>query len=298
MNIAICAIVRTENRYLPSWLFHHLNLGFDHFFLYDNARDGEEHVEDILSSDLSAKVTVFHCYNRVGAQVPVYTEFYNSQVAKVYDYVAFIDIDEFIVLDISKQDTFSNIKEYINFLKNPDAIALNWMIFGDNGILYDDGRCDIERFRTPLPLTYSPSNLWGKQPINCHVKTIYKTGLGIKCIMPHCSQGNYQLVNSNGQIIEKLQQQPVYTFENCYVKHFITRTIEEFLNTKIKRGSFSSRSAGSYNIAGFFTYNRPTLHKLLIYWNACKQYNETRKKSFIWWVKCWIKMWVINPFLK
>lgn len=36
MKSAICSIARNENEYLDEWVTYHLNLGFDHIFIYDN----------------------------------------------------------------------------------------------------------------------------------------------------------------------------------------------------------------------------------------------------------------------
>lgn len=303
MRCVICAIVRTENRYLPDWISYHLALGFDHIFLYDNAFNDEEHVEECLCrcEQYRGRVTVFPAYNLQGYQVGAYTEFYHNH-QKEFDYVAFIDVDEYITFDVHSkfdENKENSISSFIKHLGRPDAISLNWMTFGDNGLLFDDGSPDYERFKRPLPFRYSKENMWGKQPFNGHVKTIYRSALNIICIKPHCSEGDYHLINAIGREIEINPIQKDLTFTNCYVRHFITRTINEYINTKIKRGSRVDGLAGGYPLSMFFAFNKPTIKKLIIYNQTCKQYPEQTPRTLGWWIKCWIKMWIINPlFLK
>lgn len=303
MRCVICAIVRTENRYLPDWISYHLALGFDHIFLYDNAFSDEEHVEECFCrcEQYRERVTVFPAYNIQGFQVSAYTEFYlNHQ--KEFDYVAFIDVDEFVTVEMNSStatDSCNSISTFIGKLGYPDAISLNWMTYGDCGLLNDDGRPDYMRFTHPLPLNYSKDNMWGKQPFNGHVKTIYRTGLKIDTIRPHCSEGDYDLVNAIGNPIEKLSVQKDLCFTNCYVKHFITRSIKEYIDTKIARGCKVDGSKGGYPLSMFFAFNKPTIKKLSIYIHTCNLYPEQTPRTLRWWIKCWIKMWIINPlFLK
>ena len=36
MKTAICAIAKHENVYINDWVNYHLNLGFDHIYIYDD----------------------------------------------------------------------------------------------------------------------------------------------------------------------------------------------------------------------------------------------------------------------
>lgn len=296
MKIVICAILRTENRYLPGWIDYHLSLGFDHIYLYDNAYVGEEHVEDVIdvTGKYLNKVSVFPIYNKFGMQVPAYTEFY-KKYSLFFDYVVFIDLDEYIFIDKRK---YNSIGDFIISLEYPDAVSLNWRIYGDNDYVDDDGRFDCDRFLKPLPTFFSKDNVWGKQSMNWHVKTIYKSNLNIDAIFPHCSNGNYYLVNSLGMPLEKNALQKKIVYENCYVKHFITRTISEFIKTKVSRGCRVDGMTGSYSLSGFFCFNKPTFGKLKIYSETIKHFEISSTPSIKWWVKIWIKMWIITPILR
>lgn len=34
--ISICLLTKDENKYLKEWIQHHLSIGVDHFYVYDN----------------------------------------------------------------------------------------------------------------------------------------------------------------------------------------------------------------------------------------------------------------------
>ena len=299
MIVVLCAILRTENRYLAEWLDYHLNLGFDHIYLCDNAQEGEERAEEIVNADPKYKdvVTVFPYFNLKAQQVKAYTECYKER-GLVFDWMAFIDIDEFITF--SPLSKYSNVKQFIKDRNNADEILLNWMTYGDNGYVRDNGEGVLNRFIKPLPYSFSPFNLFGKKPYNCHVKQILRRGLDVHYVMPHASECNkgmtFRVIDADGNEITPLAIQPKYTFLTCYVRHFYTKSIEEFIKGKLSRRVGGDRDCVLYDLSMFFLYNRITMKKLKIY-NEASLYYECVQKSFMWWIKQTIKMYLIVPLM-
>lgn len=299
MRVCLCAILRTENRYIEEWLDYHLGLGFDHVYLCDNAQDGEERVDEIVAARerYNERVSILPYYNKHSQQVKAYTECYNSLD---FDWMAYIDIDEFMTFGDAR---FSDIHQYIETIAHDaDEILLNWRTYGDCGLAYDDGRPCLDRFGKPLPDWFSPYNMIGKSPYNCHVKQILRKGLPLDKIMPHASMpregSEIRVVDGDGCPILAEPIQPYYTFKTCYVRHFYTRTIEEYISTKIKRGMGVVNKNWKYDLSAFFMYNRVTPTKYKIYKEALKLYPEQSEKTIAWWIKQIIKMWIITPFLE
>lgn len=299
MIVVLCAILRTENRYLAEWLDYHLALGFDHIYLCDNAQDGEERAEEIVNADPKYKdvVTIYPYFNRKAQQVKAYTECYRERNLE-FDWMAFLDIDEF--LTFSNKSTYSNIHDYLHDMKDADEVLLNWMTFGDNGWVNDNGQSVLKRFIKPLPLTFSPFNFRGKMPINFLVKQILRKGLPINQILPHASEPiighEIKVVDGDGRQISSSAIQPKYTFLTCYVRHFYTKSIEEFVKGKISRRVGGDRDCVLYDLSMFFLYNRITIKKLIIYNEASIHY-ECAQRSFMWWIKQTIKMYVVVPLM-
>jgi glycosyl transferase family 92 len=93
-KIGICAIFKDEAPYLLEWIAFHKIIGVDLFVLYDNgSSDGG--AELIRQSSFARNVTILYWQDRPG-QLSAYRHFH-ATYADAFTWVAFIDIDEFIV---------------------------------------------------------------------------------------------------------------------------------------------------------------------------------------------------------
>ena len=91
----ICAIAKNENLYINDWVNWHLDLGFDKIYLYDNNDIDTQYVGDFIEQKDKVEIFDIRGKHETGLQIKCYNEFYNSHL---FDWCAFIDIDEFIVL--------------------------------------------------------------------------------------------------------------------------------------------------------------------------------------------------------
>lgn len=295
MEIVICAIARLENRYIKEWIDYHLDLGFSHIYLYDNNRVGEEQISDIIEKDSSrykGRLTLIPYHDVENwPQMQAYGDCWEH---RNFDWVLFIDIDEFFTFGTDWKGE-RNIHAFVNkYEKNTDAILLNWMCFGDNGHLQYENKPVTVRFPKPLPLNFSLTNIWGKQPENGHVKTLIHHTADFHLLGPHVGKGNYSCCNADGKVVENTSWQPHQTYSNAYIRHYVTKSISEYLDSKTKR-SLADRSPGVFHdISSFFKYNKPTIWKIYLYKKTCKERNVA-PQSFIWWIKQWIKQWIITP---
>lgn len=132
-KIAIVAIARDEKPFIDEWLLYHRFIGADHFFVYDD--DPTPCLQKFLQPH-AKYTTLIQWYNpkfQRNQQIEAYRDALRSHLAD-YHWVAFIDVDEFIVLEKHK-----NLKEFLASLNNISAVSLNWRRFGHNGH-YEDPR--------------------------------------------------------------------------------------------------------------------------------------------------------------
>jgi hypothetical protein len=133
-DVCIVAILRDENRFLHEWLAYHRLLGVDHFFLYDDDPDlpvrdfVKAHAEYVTVIDWFGKSTTLPGRSQ---QTKAYTDSL-SRITSGYRWVAFIDVDEFIVLGKHK-----SLKTFLREFGPFGAVSLHWHLFGHNGY-YDD----------------------------------------------------------------------------------------------------------------------------------------------------------------
>lgn len=273
MRLALVSIGRRENRYAREFVEHYLHLGFDHIFICDNNHDGEEHFEDVLQDYVDAgRVTIHDYRNRQGVQVKVYNEMYR-QIGDEYDWIAFFDFDEFLCMSEGL-----TVKEWLAFYTGTDAdtVLVNWMCYGDGGMVYDDGRPLKERFTEPLPYDMPTQYEF---PDDNHVKSIVRGGLGEVCFKrnPHISDTARCCYTANWKPCEPSPFQP-YDFSVCHLKHFCTKTIEEWMTNKWTKGTGNKPSMEAFHKkyqGRFFKYNEATPEKLA-YVEAFERNREKR----------------------
>jgi hypothetical protein len=139
--ICIGAILKHEGRFVEEWLAYHRLLGVDHFFLYDN--DPDLPLWRQLANHLHY-VTVIDWLEQHHINLPgrnKQTKAYENAVgqAKAFEWISFIDVDEFIVL---RKD--ASLPQFLDRFPNAGAVSLNWHYFGHNGYFHDPEGLVIE----------------------------------------------------------------------------------------------------------------------------------------------------------
>ena len=237
-SIALCAIGRRENQYAPEWVAHYRALGFDHIYIYDNNHDGEERFEDVLGDFVAEGfVTIVDFRNRAEerTQHDAYNDCY-SRFGSKHAWMAFFDLDEFLVFaNGSKGKNF--LQAFLQERTAYNCILINWMNMTDSGLVRNDHRPLMERFTEAMQL--DRTGIGGDFPENNHVKCIVRCGLnGLEFIRnPHVpTTPTLSCCNANG---EAVRQKPRihYSHDVACIKHFTTKTIEEWLTNKMQKGA-------------------------------------------------------------
>ena len=94
---AVILLIKDENRYLKEWLDWHLNLGFEHVYIYDNGeKDHVQEIVDLYAMEVQQKITVI---DWTGHHTHIQQDAYNhflSNHKKDVRWGLFIDSDEFL----------------------------------------------------------------------------------------------------------------------------------------------------------------------------------------------------------
>ena len=147
MKVALVCIAKNEDNYIEEWVNYNVKLGFDKIFIYQNDwRTNLEHPNVVKFEN-----------DGINKQRECYSHFIQTSNSE-YDWAAFLDVDEFLVLKKHK-----NIKDFINDYKEFPGIGVNWVLFGNNGLTKVDGDYSLVKRFT--------KRQWS---INQHVKSIVK----------------------------------------------------------------------------------------------------------------------------
>lgn len=264
MKTLLCCIGRKENQYIREYVEWYKNLGFTNIVLIDNNYDGEEDFHDAIGDYIDSGYVILKDYrNKVKCQLDAYNAVYKEYVDD-YDWFAFFDCDEFLVLTKKK-----TIDEYLSSIlfKNFDMIHLNWMCYGDSGLLESDGRGLNEMFTEPIPYDTKVAYDF---PENNHVKTLVRGGINCNVLFkdtPHTPFIVVDCCNNRGIRCNSAWPFIKYDFSEAYLKHFSTKTVTDYCE-KMKKGFPDQKWDGSrvkdLVATRFFKYNTPTKEKVEI----------------------------------
>ncbi len=141
--LSMVTVVRDENDYLEEWIRYHIEeLGFDHFYLYDNESEKsvQEYLEGVGFRHLD-KVTVVPWATSGNTQQDSHKHFLKEYSSETKWFLA-ADPDEYVVL---KNDS-KPLKRFLEENSAHSAIECIWHHFNANGQETKMEGTDMERF--------------------------------------------------------------------------------------------------------------------------------------------------------
>ena len=78
MRVVICALAKNEHKYINHWVKHHIDLGVDTIYLYDNDDLDSDYVGNYIDKDYLNKVEIIDIrgVHKDKLQHKIYTDFY------------------------------------------------------------------------------------------------------------------------------------------------------------------------------------------------------------------------------
>ena len=230
-RIALVAIAKDESKALLEWVAYYLDLGFDAIHIYDN--ESADETPNLLKS-LSLRYPVYYQHWKskanVSAQVTAYNHFLCTHGGQ-YDWVAFFDLDEFLVLkpEASLKEVLSSYPERVG------AVGVNWITLGSSDVVEDDYAF------TTLAFTWGPKLDHGN---NRHIKTLLRPSATDSMVIHHCNlKDGYHYVHADETPLEFGKKKGISTAINLSVLrlyHYQLKSHIEF-EKKISRGRAGKR---------------------------------------------------------
>lgn len=236
---SICAIIKDEHRFLEEWIEWHLGIGFDAIHLFEDK--GSKSHEEICAKYSNVYLRRYDTDNNVQyilrhqesseRQTDLYNWFgdrYNS----VYDWVAFIDADEFIMFS----DNYDLNKLCDEFEPYP-AVLLNWRMMGASGHIKRP-TCGVMEAYTieEEPVEMDKLYLWKSFCNLSRWKGIKKVHDGVGAVN----------TNHNENTAE-------WHYNKAWINHYFTKSWEDWCDRIYNRGG---TVAGHRRLADFFELNK------------------------------------------
>ena len=268
-KILICAMAKMEELYIREWIDWHKNIGIDHIIIGDNNDSNyNKPLKPIIQDYIDENyVEVINLNDKLGYQQEFYREIYIAQKNN-YDWIGFIDIDEFIELP-----KFGNIHDFLSQPKfnKTDSIIFCWKYFGDNDNLYYENKPVKERFTTSKNTKKAGIKYFIRghldnviYPISRHnpeyAKIINNFKIKVCDVLGNFEfQRIFKENNKYTQILVDLKY-----YEVGYISHYITKSTEEFIKYRSLRGRCSKKINNytiRYNTNYYFMFNTFTEDK-------------------------------------
>lgn len=260
MRIAIVTFAKDEELYIQEWIEYYRKLGATHFFIFDNNDVGNNKLPELLKNDKDITIIDVRgreALNCAGMQVGCNTRIYNEQKDN-FDYFGYFDVDEFLYMEGKTIPEFVSQEQF----KDVDVIKFNWRYYGDNDLVFYDPRPVQERFPVPCPdnVKYAlcpRENEW--------CKSLLKSGKRmIKCFNHSFVMENGICKHCSGKLGNAASMHEPIDFRGGYVKHYGTKTIEEYTKRKclnIYQIFDNTTYSATLRLNWFFNVNKHTPEK-------------------------------------
>ena len=213
-DVALCMIAKNENLYIKEFVEYYKNLGIKKIYLYDNNDINGENFNTILNSYINSKfIKIKNIRGKSEIQLHALNNCYQKYLNE-YSWFLFLDVDEFLYIKNNK--TLPNFLSDNRFV-NCNTIFINYNEYGDSDLLKYDNRSIFKRFTQSKYIACGKSLTRGgikNAKIDIH-KPLY--------INNYCnSEGESEELYKDKIFISKI------AVDSAEIKHFITKSLEEF----------------------------------------------------------------------
>lgn len=226
MKKIICTIIYNEQDELEEWIKHHLSIGFDSIYLFEDYNSishkdiTDKYDEVYLSSFATMGITNT---NSPQKQLNLYKEFLKCvNTSTLADWIAFIDIDEYITFE----DGY-NLDTLLKEFENETAIYLCWKNFNASGHL----------FKKPADVTNKEYYTTEVDSFILHknIETLCKSIVNVKL----CKElkSNHIAVDGVFTDHEPLKHRLQRCYDKAWINHYFYKSWEDWCYRMFIRGN-------------------------------------------------------------
>ena len=264
-GVCLCTICKNENLYILEFVQYYQKIGYKKIIIFDNNDINGERFHKMLKDYISNNFVEIIDIRGLGkVQLAVYHYCYKKN-NNLYDWISFFDIDEFLYI---KKKININTYIYNKRFQQCQSVLFNWNICDDSNLERYDNRPLIERFKNCKKRAHFAKSMVRGNLENLFFPTSHICAINIKYFCD--SNGNRIFPKS---FINYNFNKTSYI---AYIKHFFTKTAEEFC-VKLNRGGGQSSKNKTliYRLKTFLSINKITKNKIKILEN-CTKVNLTK----------------------
>ena len=278
MKIALVVLTRLGNKYLREYVEYYKNLGVDKIYFYDNNREGEEDVTDVLLDYMFEDIVEVVPFSDVTGRIQekAYQDFYDKH-GKEYDWICVFDDDEYVNINSG-----IGLKEFLSkpIFNCRFGVCFPMINFCDSNVIVNDKSTRLDVYKSVKDL----NNVWNGSTY----KTIIRGGLNVnyikgeydyngskmvydcQCHIP-CVDGKviYNIVDCDGNLldIEGKTFATMFSTNSAFLKHIPTGCIDDYINIKAKRRWPDTEVNHEFGYEYFLLFNNDSEEKRKYYFD-------------------------------
>ncbi|WP_120499241.1 glycosyltransferase family 2 protein [Roseovarius sp. EL26] len=236
MRVLSITTMRNETPFILEWLAYHRLIGVTDFLIYSNDCDDGT---DLMLEHLQTMGLVTHQPNPRSSKKTVQWKALgrarNHPLMKAADWIMVSDVDEFLCIHAGG----GHINDLLSACPDAEGFAIDWRMFGNNGIVKFEDRPMIEQFTQAAPDVM----LWPWRAVQ--FKSLYRASnryerLGVHRPKLRKGENRWQnWVNGSGrsatQLLGTVVPSVAPRYELAQFNHYALGSIENFL-VKADRG--------------------------------------------------------------
>lgn len=248
--LSLVCIAKYEAPYVKEWIDYHLKIGVDRIYFYDN--ESPDNTLIILEPYIEKEQVIYNLIKGRARQLDAYNDAIKRYAYKT-KYMAFIDLDEFIVLE----DENSTLKDTIDSIMSKDkragGIAVNWCVYGSSDYKKRPNGAVIENFLyrgTP-----------DKRGNDC-IKTIANPRIIKKYRHPHYPtyKVGFYSIDESGKRIDGWSNPRSADTKHIRINHYFTKSLEEYIERRSHGKADTEDESDKRTLAEFYEHDHNDIY--------------------------------------
>jgi hypothetical protein len=215
--LTACLIFKDSAPYLDEWIRFHLQVGFDHLYLYDN--DSSDDYASVIEPLVASGHVTLHKCPGTGQQIKAFQHCLDSYRTGAR-WIAFIDDDEFLfpAETVSLPEILPDYEQYA-------GVGASWLLFGSNGHRTQPRGLVLEN--------YTHRAAWIDRHVKCIVDPAKVIAPAIAAHAFACIAGAHIVDESHHPIAGPFSETP--SAEIVCLNHYVTKSHEEMRRRRTRR---------------------------------------------------------------
>jgi hypothetical protein len=219
MKICLFTNARDE-KHIKEWIAHHLNLGFDHVYIFDHK--SKIPIRSQVKPNNSITIERVNFTNEAFKDL-LMMKARNISLNK-YDWFLYLDADEFFIMKDS-----INVHDFMEQYSEYNQVGFNWLVFGTSYLTHEPEGMLMENYLRCSSL------------LNMRIKCFVRPSSIITTISPHVFKTTNMKLTINGITMKPLHKEitshyPIncdHQKANAYIAHFMYQSYDVYLSRKV-----------------------------------------------------------------